>query len=326
MPLYWRCLEYGSPRDLRLQTAPTGTLAADQARVAVHAIGVNFLDLAMIGGMADLAPQPPFTPGVEAAGVVTAVGAQAVGVAAGDPVFAFAADGAYAESLDVASDRLVKLPPGFDFTAAAATGIGFGTSWYALRRRAGLAKGETIAILGATGATGLAAVSCAASLGATVIAVGGSAIKLDLARAAGAQALINYREERMADRVREITKGRGVDVIFDTVAGSLLEQALDSLRDGGKTIAVGATSGSAAVLDHMTIVVRNIDAIGISFGAFRQANPELWRQDMTELFQRLHRGDFHVPPFRVYDFSDAPRSLLDLQARTLAGKAVVRVP
>lgn len=279
----------------------------------------------MIEGMPGFTPPLPFTPGVEAAGIVSVVGSDVSDIAVAQPVFLMPSIGAYAQAIDITPNRLVPLPQAFDLIRAAAAGICFGTSQYALSRRAGINKGETVAILGATGATGLAAVSVAASLGAKVIAIGGSAAKLELARAAGAQALINYREDAVADRVLEITEGRGVDVIFDTVAGPLLEQALSSLRDGGRVICVGATSGSAAVLDHMSIVVRNIDAIGISFGAFRQANPELWRQDMTELFQRLYRNDLYLPPFRVYEFANAPKALLDLQARTLTGKAVVRV-
>lgn len=319
----WRCQSYGSPTDLRLQALPLSIVAADRVRVEIHAIGINFLDLVMTRGMPGISPLPPFTPGVEAAGVVAEVGADVSGIKVGTPVFVFSAEGAFASVIDVSSDRLLPLPAGVDFAVAAATGICFGTSYYALCRRAGGIEGQTVAILGATGATGLAAVSIASALNAKVIAIGGEVTKLEFARKAGADLLLNYQKGVLDIELMQMTNNQGVDVIFDTVAGPALDHALRSLRSGGKVICVGATSGSPAMIDHMTIVTKNIDVIGISFGAFRQLNPAFWRQHMTDLFDRLNHRNFYLPSYHTYSFKELPQALLDLQSRKLRGKAVV---
>src|SRR5947209_10546638 len=215
MPRAVVCRELGPPERLRLETFAPAPLAPGQARVAVHAAGINFPDILMAAGEYQLKPELPFTPGVEAAGEVTEIADGVAGIAVGAGVIVKMRHGAYAEEAVVAPSQLTPLLPNFDYAEGATFLAAHGTAYHALIDRGRLQPGEVLLVHGAGGGVGLAAVEVGKLIGATVIAAASSEEKLAVAQARGADHLVLYPREPFRDAVKRITDGRGVDVVYD---------------------------------------------------------------------------------------------------------------
>ena len=215
------CKELGPASQLVLEDFPEPTPGPDDAVLDVMAAGVNFPDTLIIQGKYQVRPPLPFVPGAEAAGVVRSVGDNVQGIEPGQRVIALGNHfGSFAEQQSVPAASLLRMPDEMDFTTGAGFGLTYGTSYYALKQRAGLQPGETLLVLGAAGGVGLAAVELGRAMGARVIAAASSAEKLAVAEAAGAAAGINYATESLKDRVKALTDGKGVDVVYDPVGGT----------------------------------------------------------------------------------------------------------
>src|SRR5438128_334565 len=223
------CKSYGPPESLVVDDLPSPTPGPGEAVVTVHAAGVNFPDVLIIQNKYQLKPPLPFSPGSELSGIVKAVGAGVTTVAPGDRVFAITGYGAFAEEVKLEAARLLRVPAGMDFVTAAAFGLTYATSDHALSDRGALAPGETLLVLGAAGGVGLAAIDIGKALGARVIACASDAEKLAVCREHGADATINYAAEDLRERVKGLTGGQGVDVIYDPVGGAYTEPALRSI-------------------------------------------------------------------------------------------------
>jgi len=225
------CREWGGPDSLRLEEVARPPLMANEARIRVRACGVNFADTLMIAGKYQVKPDFPFTPGLEAAGEVVEVGAAVQHLRPGQRVLAVLRfGGGYAEEIALNADAVVPIPDAMDFVTAAAFPVAYGTSHFALTHRGQLRPGETLLVLGAAGGVGLTAVEIGRQLGARVIAAAGSPDKRAAAREHGADELIDYRNESIRDRVRELTGGLGADVVFDPVGGDAFDQALRAVN------------------------------------------------------------------------------------------------
>src|SRR5882757_6601300 len=225
MPKAVICRELGPPENLHLETFASVALAQGQARVAIHAAGINFPDILMAAGEYQLKPPLPFTPGVEAAGDVVEVN-DAKGVAVGDRVIVKMRHGAYCDEAVVTPSQLAPLPWTFDYAEGATYLAGHGTAYHALIDRGQVKKGEVLLVHGAGGGVGLAAVEMGKMLGATVIAAASSEEKLAIAKARGADHLVLYAREPFRDAVKRITDGRGADVVFDPVGGEIFENSM----------------------------------------------------------------------------------------------------
>jgi NADPH2:quinone reductase len=243
MPKAVVCRELGPPERLRLETFASAPLAPGQARVAIHAAGINFPDILMAAGEYQLKPPLPFTPGVEAAGEVVEVDGAADGVAVGDRVIVKMRHGAYADEAVVAPLQLTPLPSTFDYAEGATFLAAHGTAYHALIDRGQLQSGEVLLVHGAGGGVGLAAVEIGKMLGATVIAAASSEEKLAVAQARGADHLVLYPREPFRDAVKRITDGRGVDVVFDPVGGEIFENSMRCIAWGARILVIGFTGG-----------------------------------------------------------------------------------
>ncbi|HYG91375.1 MAG TPA: NADPH:quinone oxidoreductase family protein [Azospirillum sp.] len=319
------CKRFGPPDTLVVDDVPEPGCGPRNVRIRVHAAGVNFPDTLIIEGKYQLRPEPPFSPGAEVAGIVDAVGAEVTGLSPGDRVMALMGWGGFAEVVEVDAGRVQPIPERMDFLTAAGFAMTYGTSIHALRQRGRLAPGETLLVLGAGGGVGLAAVELGRVMGATVIAAASTPEKLDAARTTGATHLINTREESLRERLKAITGGRGVDVVYDPVGGDLFDEALRSLAWKGRLLVVGFASGRIPQAPANLPLLKGSEIVGVYWGAFRQHEPEENRRNFRDLFAWHTAGQLHPYIDRVLPLDQAAAALNALRDRAVTGKIVLAV-
>ncbi len=262
------CTRYGTPDELELADIAEPTPAPGEAVVRIKAAALNFFDTLIIAGKYQHKPAFPFSPGAEFAGEVESVGAGVTGFSPGDRVIGNIGWGAAREKVVVAADQLVVMPAGLDFDRAAGLTVTYGTSLYALKDRAKLKAGETLAVLGAAGGTGLSAVEIGKLMGARVIACASSDEKLAFARQHGADAGVNYAATDLKDALRELTDGKGVDVVYDPIGGAQAEAALRGMDWGGRFLVIGFAAGDMPKLPLNLVLLRSYDVLGVYWGAW----------------------------------------------------------
>jgi NADPH2:quinone reductase len=267
------CREFGQPDELVLEEAPDPEPGPGQVLVGVRAAGVSFVDGLMVGGLYQIKPPLPFTPGLTAAGVVLGAGDGVLGLPRGSRVAAcWFGLGGYATHRVLPASAVVRLPDSVTFQVAATAAESYATMLFALTRRTAVRPGEWVLVLGAGGGIGLAAVDVAASLGAQVIAAASSPAKRAAAVNAGAQATVDYQAEDLRARVREIT-GTGADLVVDPVGDRFAEPALRSLRGSGRYLVLGFAGGSIPRLPLNRILLENRTVIGVDWGARSRQDP-----------------------------------------------------
>ncbi|HBW18870.1 MAG: NADPH:quinone oxidoreductase family protein [Streptosporangiaceae bacterium] len=314
------CHEFGPPDRLVLEEAPDPRPGPGEVLIGVRAAGVSFVDGLIVSGRYQMKPSLPFTPGLVVAGEVLAAGDGVTGLPPGSRAagcsFHF---GGYASHRVLPADSVVPLPGAVSYEVAATAVESYSTMLFALTRRAAVDPGEWALVLGAGGGIGLAAVDVARSLGARVIAAASSAAKLAAAASAGAQALIDYQEEDLKTRVREIT-GAGADLVVDPVGDRLAESALRSLRGFGRYLVVGFAGGSIPRLPLNRVLLENRSVIGVDWGAWSRADPAASRALMTDLLGRVAAGELHPVAPATFPLEQAARALSGLAARQVTGK------
>jgi len=319
------CTTWGGPESLTLGDVPSPEPGPGEVLVEVRACGLNFADTLMIQGKYQERPEFPFSPGLEVAGEVLAVGPGVEDLAAGDAVIAFCGHGGLAERVIVAADNAIPIPDGMDFVTAAGFGVVYGTAHVGLERRGHLATGEVLLVHGAAGGVGLAAVEVGRQMGATVIATASSEEKLALAKAHGAHHGINYREEDFRERVKSLTDGRGADVVFDPVGGEVFDQSVRCTNWEGRILVVGFASGAISQLPVNLTLVKNISVTGVYWGAYRRRDPAVLQQSWRQLLAWLEEGALSPHISATYPLEDAPAALESLMQRRATGKVVVKI-
>ncbi|HVC57245.1 MAG TPA: NADPH:quinone oxidoreductase family protein [Stellaceae bacterium] len=318
------CRAWGGPEMLRFEEVAPVPLGAHEARIRVHASGVNFADTLMIAGQYQVKPDFPFTPGLEAAGEVVEVGAAVRHLAPGQRVLAVMRfGGSYAEEIVVNADAVVAIPDRMDFVTAAAFPVAYGTAHFALTHRGHLKPGETLLVLGAAGGVGLGAVEIGKQLGARVIAAAGGPDKLEIAREHGADALIDYRRENIRDRVRDLTGGLGADVVFDPVGGDAFDQALRAVNWEARMLVIGFAAGRIQAVPANLILVKNISVIGVVWGAQAARDPVLVSRNLAELLRWWQEGRLKPRVAKVFPLAEAGAAMTALLSRRYAGKIVL---
>jgi NADPH:quinone reductase len=317
------CKDWGGPEKLVVEDVPAPTMRPGAVRVAIHAAGINFADLLLVSGQYQEKPPLPFTPGSEAAGVVTEVGAGVTNVKAGDRVMVLSGGGAYAEQVVVDAPRVYPIPAGMDFPAAAGFPVAYGTSHGAFAWRARLQPGEWLLVHGAAGGVGLTAVEIGKAMGARVIACAGGAEKLDVAQEHGADHVIDYSCEDIRERVKTITGGRGADVIYDPVGGDVFDASLRSIAWEGRIIIIGFASGRIPQVPANIALVKNIDVIGFYWGSYQKHKPELIRDSYAQLFRWFEEGKLRPHVSHKLDLKDVAEAMALLRRRQSTGKVVL---
>lgn len=319
------CREFGAPDRLTVEDLPSPPLAADQVRVRVRACGVNFPDVLMVAGKYQVQPPMPFSPGAEFSGEIIALGTDCRAYAVGQRVLAIAGFGGMAEEAAVAENSVVPIPDDLDYETAAAFLLAYGTTWHALRQRAELARGETLLVLGAAGGVGLAAIQIGKLMGAKVIAAASTAEKLHLARENGADATVNYTDAPLKSAVRELTSGRGADVIFDPVGGDLFDDCLRAVAWRGRILIVGFAGGTIQRIPANLPLLKGSSILGVFWGQFARLEPQLHRQNTAELLAALQQGKLKPHVGAVFPLERSAEALQMLADRRATGKVVVRV-
>jgi NADPH2:quinone reductase len=284
---------------------------------------VNFPDVLIIQNKYQFKPPLPFSPGSELAGVVKEVGEGVGHVKPGDRVIAFTTFGAFAEEVKTEAARLVPMPEGMDFESAAAFLLTYGTSDHALRDRGELKAGETLLVLGAAGGVGLAAIEIGKTLGARVIACASSADKLDVCREHGADAVINYAVEDLRERIREITAGRGVDVIYDAVGGSYTEPALRSSAWRGRLLVVGFAAGDIPKIPLNLTLLKGCSIVGVFWGDFARREPKAFAASIAQLGAWFREGKLRPHVSQTFPLAQAAEALNLMAGRKVKGKVVL---
>ncbi|MGK5740222.1 quinone oxidoreductase family protein [Micromonospora sp. URMC 103] len=322
----WRVARFGAPETaIELQEITWPDPAPGQVLVKVRTAGAGYPDAMMTAGQFPLLGEPPFGLGEEAAGEVVAVppGSR---FAVGDQVTGITAFlegwGGYAEYAYLGEVSTIRIPADMTDEQAGGFPIGFRTAYAGLVERAPVEAGQTLLILGAAGSSGATAIQLGKALGATVIAVAGSAEKLEFCARYGADHGINYRTDDLPARVVEITNGRGVDVIYDPVGGETAATAMNSLARNGRIALIGLAAGAPVALNSMDLMLRNQTAVGVL--SIPQDDPQAEAAVWERLADLAARGAITTPVGRVYDFEDVPRMVAN-QTSPGAGKTVVRV-
>ena len=293
-----------------------------EIRVRIAACGLNFADLLMIEGKYQDTPTPPFVMGLELAGVVDALGDGVTTHAVGDSVAVYAGQGGLAEYGCFPAQRALRLPDHMPLTEAAGFLIAYGTSHLALTRRARLAAGETLAVLGAAGGVGLTAVEIGASLGAKVIAVARGQAKLEIAKRAGADHVIDADTPDLRDQLRDLG---GVDVLYDAVGGAGFEAGFRAMRPEGRILSIGFASGTVPQIPANHLLVKNLDVMGLYWGGYLRFNPEALQHSLEQVFGLYTQGGLKPHIGATYPFDALPAALDALRSHKSTGKLVIEI-
>lgn len=318
------CNEFGPISDLQYQDVEEQSPGKGQVLVKVLASGVNFPDGLLVQGLYQARPERPFVPGMEFCGEVEALGEGVKHLKVGQRLIGSSQKyGAFAEKVVV--NAMTVLPVANEVTNIDAANLmcAHGTAHHALKQRARLKKGETLVVLGAAGGTGIAAVQIGKAMGARVIAVCSSQDKLDMAKANGADELVNYSDENLKDRIKELTKGKGADVVYDPVGGDAFAACSRSMARNGRLLVVGFASGSIPELPVNLALVKEYSLVGVFWGQFVMHEPMVFMQNMQELFAWYRDGIVRLETDEVFPLSRAGDALQKVMNRDVKGKVVV---
>jgi len=307
------------PESMLLDEVPEPEMGPGSVLVEVSAAGMAFPDLLLTRGLYQYKPDPPFIPGSEVAGRVVSAPAGS-GWSPGQPVAAYPTLGGFAERVTVPEDRVFPLPADLDVATAAAMPINYLTMHFGLCVRGRLAAGETVAVHGAGGGLGLAAIQVARAWGARVIAIASSEDKRQIALAAGADLAIPVDGFREA--LIDITEGRGVDVIADPVGGDRVTDSLRSLQPCGRFLVLGFTSGEIVSVKTNRLLLNNLDVVGVGWGAYASTHPGYMRQQWDALMEQFTHAAIRPVAPEVVSLEEIPTKLREMEDRTLSGKIV----
>lgn len=317
--------ELKGPASLELVELPAPEAGACQVRIVVDAAGVNFADALMLEGRYQERPALPFVPGLEVAGRIDKVGVGVKGLECGQPVLALVDHGGFAEQVIARADDVVPLPEGFDPIIAAGLAIAYGTAFGALVWRAGLTKGEVLLVHGAAGGVGSAAVECGKALGAVVIATARGPERLAIATAHGADHVIDSDVPDLVERLRALTNGAGVDVVFDPVGGALFKASLRAIAWEGRIVVIGFASGDVPQVPANILLVKNAAVLGFYWGSYRKRDPERLRAAFRQLFDWHEAGRIRPLVSEVLPLARTSEAIERLRRRQATGKLVVDV-
>lgn len=319
------CNEYGPPESLSIEDIDDPVANDNELVIDVAAAGINFPDVLSIAGKYQVKTPTPFVPGNEAAGTVTSVGDAVQRFAVGDKVIIATRGNAFAERCVAPEQTTMHLPDGLSFEQGAGFSVTYGTSYHALKQGAKLKAGETVLVLGAAGGVGITAVEIAKAMGARVIAAASTDEKLEFAKSAGADELINYSDTPLKETVKEMTDGDGVDVVYDPVGGELTEQAFRATAWHGRYLVIGFASGDIPNFAANIALLKEASIVGIWWGTWAAKNPSLQMQNVAELTAMIGDGTLEPRISESYAFDDYVNAFRAITERRALGKVVLRM-
>lgn len=319
--------EFGAIEQLRMETVADPAPAAGQVVVDIQAIAANFVDTLVVAGKYQFLPERPFSPGKLPTGIVSAVGAGVADLKPGDRVLTLAEHGGYAEKIAVPAASCFRLPGTLSFIDAAAMSLGFDTAWFALCERGRAKAGETVLVLGATGAVGLAAVQLAKAYGLRVLAAVSNPAKSDAVRRAGADAVIDLSAADLRDSLRAqvhaANGGEGADIVLDPLGGDIFDAAIRAVAWRGRYVVIGFAAGRIPTLKVNYVMLKNMEVSGVQVSDYRKKAPDEMRHCIHEIFRLYEAGQLAAPPATVMPLDQVQDALRQLEARTARGRLVL---
>ena len=324
-----RVHELGAIGNGRLEQIPVPVPGPDEVLVDIHAVAVNFVDVVTIEGRYQFQPSLPYTPGKGPTGTVREVGGNVTGIEIGERVVAMAEYGGYAEAVTVDHRQVHRLPDSLDFAGAATFSVSFDTAWMALRDRARFTPGDSVLVLGATGAVGGATIQLARAMGASRVLAGlvspERLASTPLADLVDGTVDLGHADLRASirDQVLDLTDGAGVDIVVDSVGGDAFDGGIRSLAWRGRYVVVGFASGRIATLKSNYVLLKNIDVSGLQISDYRKRMPDLVAQAFAEVFDRVDRGEITVPALRSLPLDDWAGAMEAIKARRAEQRLVL---
>ena len=316
------CNEFGSTKNLTLEELKSPEPGAGQVLIDVHAAGINFPDVLTVQGKYQFKPSLPFTPGIEVSGVIKKVGKDVKMRKVGDEVISTLQTGAFASEV-VTSENSTFLKGNMSFEQAAGFALTYGTSYYALKQRARLVAGETVLVLGAAGGVGVATIQLAKAMGANVIAAASNDTKLDFAEEAGADLRINYTNENLKERVKELTNGHGADVIYDPVGGDFSEQAFRAIAWNGRFLVIGFASGPIAKMHLNLALLKGASLVGVFWCSWSEREPNESQNNFSELIKMVDDKKFIPLVTEIFKLEDHASAFACIEERRAKGKVIL---
>jgi len=318
-----RIHQHGGPEVLRYEEAPVPEPGPGEVLIEIHVSGVNFVDTYVRSGLYK-PPSIPFTPGAEAAGIISKLGAGVTDVRVGDRVAYATSLGSYAEFAAVPSWKLALLPDSVDFRSGAAIMLQGLTAHYLTHSTFPLKAGQTALVHAGAGGVGLLLIQVARKLGATVIATAGTEQKAQLARGAGAQETIVYSQQDFESEVKRITNGKGVDVVYDAVGAATWEKSLNSLKPRGYLVLYGNASGPVPPVDPLVLMKASLFVTRPTLVHYAASREEVQART-GDLFRWMASGELKLKTDHMFPLADAARAQMDLEARRTTGKVLLQV-
>jgi NADPH2:quinone reductase len=319
----WFCETLSGPEGLVWKEVPTPQPGPGEVRIAIRAASLNFPDILIVQGKYQFKPALPFVPGSEYSGVVEALGEGVTNLKVGDAVAAMGSTGGFATHALAPAKQVLKLPPGFALEDAAAFALTYGTTHHALVDRAALKAGETVLVLGAAGGVGTSAIQIAKAVGAKVIAAASTDEKCAFCRELGADATINYATQNVRDALKELTGGKGPDVVYDPVGGDLAEPVFRSIAWRGRYLVIGFAQGSIPSLPLNLALLKGASIVGVFWGDFTRREPEASARGMAELAQWYAAGKIKPAIDLRLPMRELPAAYARMATRKVQGKVLM---
>ena len=319
------CTALEGPDAIEIRDIPDPVPQAGEALIRVHAAALNFLDTLVVRGKYQNKPQLPFSPASEFAGVVEALGPGVTSVSVGDRVFGFGQIGAAREKMTASATTLIPTPAGVPDEIAAGIAVTYGTGYHGLKDRADLKPGETVAVLGASGGAGLAAVELAKLMGAKVIACASSAEKLAVCKSRGADVLIDYSKGDLKDALRAATDGKGCDVVYDCVGGPHAEPAIRAMNWAGRFLVIGFAAGDIPKIALNLLLLKSCSLVGVFWGAHVQRDPVANAKAMKQIATWVAEGKLKPHVHKIFPLEQTADAIRELDRRASTGKVIIKI-
>lgn len=316
------CTKIGDPNLLEIKDIEKPKPNKNEVLIGVQAAGVNFPDALMVQGKYQIVMDPPFTPGNEVCGYVEDSGDD-VDIENGTKVIALPPIGGFSEYVCVDKNLVIPVSEKVDSMAGASLPINYGTCYYALKRRANIKEGETLLVLGASGGIGTATIQLAKIMGVKTICAVGSNEKAEYVKSLGADEIIRYDQIDLKETVKDLTNGKGVDVVMDPVGGNITEQALRATAWNGRLLVVGFTDGNIPKIPLNLTLVKGVSIVGVWWGRWTTTSPEETAEDFSELLSFIEKGELDIKPKNVHTIEETPLALENFLSRKNIGKTVI---
>tara|TARA_B100001113_G_scaffold304445_1_gene264753 strand:- start:6731 stop:7702 length:972 start_codon:yes stop_codon:yes gene_type:complete len=316
------CTKIGDPNLLEIKEIEKPKPNKNEVLIDVQAAGVNFPDALMVQGKYQIVMDPPFTPGNEVCGYVEDSGDD-VDIENGTKVIALPPIGGFSEYVCVDKNLVIPVSEKVDSMAGASLPINYGTCYYALKRRANIKEGETLLVLGASGGIGTATIQLAKIMGVKTICAVGSNEKAEYVKSLGADEIIRYDQIDLKETVKDLTNGKGVDVVMDPVGGNITEQALRATAWNGRLLVVGFTDGNIPKIPLNLTLVKGVSIVGVWWGRWTTTSPEETAEDFSELLSFIEKGELDIKPNNVHTIEETPLALENFLSRKNIGKTVI---